>query len=109
MAIDWDAMVIGPTVGVFGQPVIYTSVNGTTFPITLVYDEGNKDLDLAGGQGVNTSNPIVSGRLADFVVPPKQDDTLVIVKTGEKFIVKDTEEDGKGAVKLPLNYAGPDL
>src|SRR5471030_969700 len=109
MGIDWDAMVIAPLVGIFGEDVIYTSAGGPPFPISLVYDEGNKDLDLAGGTGVNTSNPIVSGRLADFLVPPAQGDTLLIVGTGETFIVKDVESDGKGAVKLPLNYAGPGL
>lgn len=109
MSIDWDALVIAPTVGVFGDDVIYTPVGGAAFPITLVYDEGNKDLDLAGGTGVNTSNPIVSGRLADFAVPPAQGDSVLIIKTGETFVVKDVEEDGKGAVKLPLNYSGPGL
>ena len=109
--IDWDALVTLPAVAVFGEPVIYTPAGGAPYPdpIMLVYDEGNKDLDLAGGMGVNTSNPIVSGSLSLFPAPPSQGDELQIVRTGETFVVKDVEEDGKGAVKLPLNYAGPGL
>src|SRR5471032_2908071 len=104
-------MVVGPTVGVFGEPVIFTPAGAAPYPdpINLVYDEGNKDLDLAGGTGVNTSNPLASGSLSDFPTMPLQGDTLLIVRTGETFIVKDVESDGHGSVKLMLNFAGPGL
>ena len=58
---------------------------------------------------MNESNPIVSGSLSVFDpygFEPEQGDTLVIVRTGETFVVKDVNEDGKGSVVLPLNYLG---
>lgn len=109
MPIDWDRMVIRPTVRVFADDVLYTPAGGVSFPISLVYDEANKDLDLAGGTGVNTSNPLASGSLSDFPTPPLQGDMLKIVRTGESFKVKDVEADGHGGVKLMLNFAGPGL
>lgn len=104
--VDWDAMVTGPCVAIFGEDVDYTPAGGATVTVQLVYDEGNKDVDLAGGMGVNSSNPIVSGSLSVFPVPPQQGDTLVIRSTGQAFVVKDVNEDGKGSVVLPLNYMG---
>lgn len=109
MAIDWDKMLLGPVINVFGEGVLYTPRAGASFDVTLVYDEANKDLDLAGGTGVNTSNPLASGRLSDFPAQPQQGDTLLIKRTGESFVVKDVETDGHGAVKLMLNFAGPGL
>lgn len=109
MAIDWDAVLLTPVVDVFGEPAMYTPKGGVAIPVTLVYDEANKDLDIAGGTGVNTSNPLASGRLSQFGAMPLQGDSLVIVRTGETFVVKDVETDGHGAVKLMLNFAGPGL
>jgi hypothetical protein len=107
MAIDWDKCLLGPVVGVFGEKVMYTPAGGVAFPIWAVYDEANKDLSLAGGMGVNTSSPIVSGRVAEFLTPPKQGDTLMIVRTGDVFVVSDPDLDGHGSFKLELNYIGP--
>jgi hypothetical protein len=109
MAIDWDKVLLGPVINVFGEGVLYTPQAGASFDVTLVYDEANKDLDLAGGTGVNTSNPLASGRLSDFLTQPQQGDMLMIKRTGESFVVKDVETDGHGAVKLMLNFAGPGL
>ena len=111
MGIDWDAMVLAPVVAVFGEGeigIMYYPAGGTSFPINLVYDEANLDLPLAGGQEVNSSNPIVSGRVAAFQTQPQQGDTLTVVRTGETFQVKDVDTDGKGSVVLRLNYlSGP--
>lgn len=107
MGIDWDKMLLAPVVGVFGEAVIYTPAGGVPFQFTGVYDEANKDLNLAGGMGVNTSIPIVSGRMAQFPTPPLQGDQLLIVRTGDLFVVKDIDADGHGSVKLELNYIGP--
>ncbi|QJD91801.1 hypothetical protein HH213_17925 [Duganella dendranthematis] len=107
--IDWDALVIGPCVGVFGEPVIFTPVGGDPVEIDLVYDEGNKDVALAGGTPLNSSNPIVSGQMSVFPVEPQTGDRILIKGTGEEFAVSDVDDDGKGGVVLSLNYVGPGL
>jgi hypothetical protein len=107
--IDWDAMCTGPCVAVFGEDIDYTPTGGGTVTVQLVYDEGNKDVIIAGDVGMNNSNPIVSGSLSVFLpfgFEPQQGDTLVIRRTGDAFTVKDVNEDGKGSVTLPLNYLG---
>lgn len=107
--IDWNAVVIGPCVGVFGEPVTFTPVGGDPVDIDLVYDEGNKDVSLAGGTPLNSSNPIVSGQVSVFPVEPQTGDRILIKGTGEEFVVSDVNEDGKGGIILSLNYVGPDL
>ena len=104
MAIDWDKMLLAPVVGVFGEPVIYIPMAGAPYSMNMVYDEANKDMTLADGMGVNTSKPIVSGRLLLFQAPPLQRDQVKIVRTGETFVVKDVDTDGHGSVKLELNF-----
>lgn len=107
--IDWDAVVTGPCVAVFGETVTFTPVGGPPVDIQLVYDEGNKDIQLAGGSPLNSSNPIVSGQLSAFPVEPAQGDSVLIQRTGDVFVVGDVNEDGKGSVTLSLNYTGAGL
>jgi hypothetical protein len=109
VGIDWDRMVLGPTVQVFGEKVWFTPVGGQTKDLWLVYDEGNKDIPLAGGTSLNSSNPIVSGQVSAFPVEPAQGDQIMIDRTGDVFVVGDVNEDGKGSVTLSLNYVGPGL
>jgi hypothetical protein len=109
MGIDWDRMVLGPTVKVFGETVTFTPAGGQAVDVQLVYDEGNKDISLAGGSSLNSSNPIVSGQLSAFPVEPEQGDTVLIVRTGDLFVIADVNEDGKGSVTLSLNYIGDGL
>jgi hypothetical protein len=103
--IDWDKMVLAPTVSVFGEPVYYMPAEGDPFTVTGVYDEGNRDLHLGGGTGFNSSNPIVGVRVAEFPAYPLQGDLLRIVRTGDVFEVKDINDDGKGGLTLSLNEA----
>lgn len=106
--IDWDKMVLAPTVSVFGEEITYLPAEGEPITITGVYDEGNRDLQLAGGTGYNSSNPLVGAREAEFArygVEPLQGDQLRIVRTGDLFDVKDVNADGKGGLTIMLNEA----
>lgn len=109
MGIDWDRMVLGPTVKVFGETVTFTPAGGQPIDLQLVYDEGNRDVSLAGGSALNSSNPIVSGQVSVFPVEPEQGDRVLILRTGDLFVVGDINEDGKGSVTLSLNYIGAGL
>lgn len=115
--IDWDALVIGPAVAIFGETVAYTPQSGETMAITGVFDEAYKPLlPLGGSMGREpldigmtgdtvSAGPVLGVRLADFPVPPAQGDALVV--RGTAFVVREVQADGHGAVKLLLNEAGP--
>ncbi len=107
MPIDWDGNVLAPLFDIFGQAVTYAPAAGASFPITGVFDEAYREVDLAGGMAVTTDMPVMGVRLAEFTVPPAQGDTLTVDSLNWVFIVKECRPDGHGYAKLMLNYLSP--
>ncbi|WP_317201480.1 hypothetical protein [Janthinobacterium sp.] len=103
--INWDKVVQGPLMGVFGEAVRFMPFGGTPFNTSGVFDEAYRDVELAGGMGVTTEQPMLGVRLSTFPASPAQDDLLTILRTGETFKVKEVRPDGHGWAKLMLNLA----
>lgn len=113
--IDWDALVIGPTVGVFGQPVTYIPGAGSPvfdegpFDITAVFDEGYSPADQFSDPSVSTSQPRLGIRLSEFPdgyeAETAQGDTFLVQRTGKTYIVKLGMADGYGGARLDANLA----
>jgi len=108
MPIDWNAEVIGPLMGVFGEPVVYAPQAGATFQITGVYDKAFFAVDVETGSLVSTSQPTLGVQLSQFPSNylPQQGDQLRIVGTGEQWEVREVHSDGKGGARLMLNVPG---
>lgn len=104
--IDWDKALLAPVFGVFAEPATYAPAVGQPFPIAGVFDEAYHGVSLAGGTDVPSAMPVIGVRLAQFAAPPKRGDRLTITRTGELFVVKEVEPDGRGQAKLLLNYVG---
>jgi hypothetical protein len=111
MAVDWDAVVLGPVMGVFGEDEIvglpnYRPVNGVPFDLAdAVFDEAYMSLDPNDdGPAINTVSPVLGVRLALFPSPPIQGDQVYIPRVGQTFKVKDVRPDGHGSAKLMLNF-----
>ncbi len=103
--VNWDALVLGPVVAQFGEPVTYSIGAQAPVPITGVFDEQYTEVDLADGQPVTSAMPVLGVQLSQFPAPPQQGDTLFIQRTAETFVVKEVRPDGHGAAKLMLNLA----
>ncbi|HQT79769.1 MAG TPA: hypothetical protein PLD10_22220 [Rhodopila sp.] len=104
--IDWDGLVIGPCVAnVFGEAVTYTYANGAPVNMTGVFDEQYLGLEPADGQTVTTAMPVLGVQMSQFPAPPQQGDTVLILRTGNRYIVREVRPDGHGAAKLMLNQA----
>jgi hypothetical protein len=106
--IDWDKVVVGPTTGVFGEPVHYMPAAAAPFDIVGVYDDAYVEVDPAGSMGVTSARPVLGVQLSAFPSPPLQSDRLTIVRTGEAFFVKEVRPDGHGAAKLMLSLDSDD-
>lgn len=108
MAIDWNQAVIGPLTKVFGEACAYTMGNGTSFPITAVFDEAYLGVSVAGGVEVTTEIPVLGVQLSQFPTGYRADeaqgDTVTINRTGETFVVKEGRPDGHGHAKLMLTF-----
>ena len=100
--IDWDAVLLGPVQEVFGELVMYLPAVGSSFPITGVYDDAYRSVDLSG-MGVTSDMPVVGVRLAEFPSLPRQGDQLTVQRTGATFDVKEVQPDGHGWAMLKLN------
>ena len=104
MSIDWDDLVLGPTMGLFGEEVIYTPRGGA--PVTIpdaVFDEESIDLQLdEDGQTTTQRRPVLGIRVSALPTEPQQSDSVKIVKTGKVFIVREPLPDGHGHILLKL-------
>jgi hypothetical protein len=121
--INWDSLVLGPTMAVFGQPVLYQPMapqytggplvpHGAPLTITAVFDENYRKLDpLATGDLIGRSSyvtsarPVLGVRLSLLPVRPTQGDRLTIVLTAQVFAVGEVEPDRHGHALLLLNDA----
>lgn len=115
MAVDWDALVIGPTVGIFGGPALYI-IGNDSFEITGVFDEAYVELTPLGKGGmdsegfalgspgsITTEMPVLGVQLSQFK-PWQQPQQGHMVQIGnEIYFVKEVRPDGHGSAKLLLN------
>lgn len=113
MAVDFDALVVGPTMSIFGDSYQYSSPAGT-FQIVGVFNEAYLDIDPLGRGGIASeganwggpgtisgSMPVLGVQMRQFIVPPAQGD-LVLVK-GVTYTVREARPDGQGGALLFLN------
>lgn len=101
--IDWDSVVIGPIVGVFGEPVRYMPATTAPFDIDGNFDAAYIEVDRESGMGITTARPLLGVQLSQFPTAPLQGDRLTIVRTGETYSVNDVRDDSHGWANLILN------
>ncbi len=112
MAIDWDALVLGPVMGIFGEGVpaspdtrpLYEPRGRAAFRLAdAVFDAAYEQVDIGdGGEPVTSHRPVLGVRLSLFERPPKQNDRVFIPSVGTWHLVKDVQPDGHGHAKLML-------
>jgi hypothetical protein len=105
MAVDWDALVIGPTVGIFGEPVTYMpAAGGAPLNITGVFDDAYlKEVMFEDATtGVTTVSAVLGVQLSQFQSTPVQNDSLLVPRTGATYLVREVRVDSHGGAKLLL-------
>jgi hypothetical protein len=111
--IDWDAVVIGPLMGVFGEPATYMPLAGGSFPITVVFDDAylKEAMFEDGSSGVVEVSACIGVQLSQFTADPLQNDQLFIPANPAKrrlaatYIVRKPMVDSRGAARLLLSRA----
>lgn len=103
--IDWDAEVIGPLMGVFGEPVTYLPASGGQITITGIFDDAflKEVMFEDASTGVTEISAVLGVQISQFPAAPAQNDRLTIVRTGATFVVREARLDGHGAAKLLLS------
>jgi hypothetical protein len=104
--IDLDALVIGPTIAIFGEPVTYADEQGVIQTVSGVFDSAYRALPALGGEYVMDIHstvlvPVLGVRMSDFPVSPYQGMELTI--RSNVYAIKEVQTDGHGHAKLLLN------
>lgn len=111
MSIDWDGLVLGPVMGIFGESAdraglpVYTPRGLPAFELAdAVFDAQYEQVIVAGDGSQSTSRrPVLGVRLSLFLArPPQQNDKVLIPATGKTYVVKDVQPDGHGHALLLL-------
>lgn len=102
MAVDFDALVLAPTVGTFGQDAMYLPASAPAFPLYGVFDEAFKDVANLDPLEANTVMPVIGVRLSQMPVMPQQNDQVRIASVNRLYYVIDVKPDGHGHAKLML-------
>lgn len=110
--IDWNAIVLAPVMGVFGEQVLYQPAVGTPFGINhAVFDDGFTEVDPLGSPGVLSAKPVLGVKLSEFPfgfdAKEAQGDRFTVARTGVTYIVRSGEPDSHGHALLRANVAPP--
>lgn len=106
MAIDWDELVLAPTIGVFGEPVVYTPAGGASFTANGVWDREYREIILLDPAApADSALPVLGVRVNQFATPPAKNDTVFVPSVGLNYVVRDVRPDGHGWAKLMLSLA----
>lgn len=104
MGVNWDAVVIGPLMRVFGESATYTPLGGSPIQITGVFDDAylKEVMFEDASTGVTTVSAVLGVQLSQFPSLPVQNDSLQIASTGSTYLVREVRVDSRGGAKLLL-------
>lgn len=124
MAVDFDALVLGPCMTAFSKPIVVMPTksqrNAPPYGASGIWTITDLDLVLENGENFSNRTLKFGIRLSDYVVAPKQGDTITTsVKylplsywqgdfdpgANIDFLVDDVRADGQGGATLVLKRA----
>lgn len=118
--IDFDTLVLGPCVSIFGRPIIVTPIASQPgdpvavppVPAGLPYFAtgvwASRPTDVVTETGILSSQVHTLGiRVLDFPIPPVAGDTVEVDAAGSLprigfCLIEDTDDDGQGGTVLTL-------
>ena len=104
MAVDFDTLVLGPSMDVFSEPITITPIvsqpGQPTYQARGVFSSRPVDIATEDGGVVSDMQTTLGIRLSEFVVPPSAGDQTTV--KGTLYTVEDPDEDGQGGSKLTL-------
>lgn len=104
MAVDFEALVAGPCMDVFGEPATFRPASGQPFQISGIFDKAYSELVIdEAGAGITTVIPVIGVLRSAFPLPPRQGDKIQIPSVNTTYVVKEVRDDGHAIYKLMLN------
>ena len=105
--IPWDALVLGPIMGVFGQGITYTTNTGAVVNLPDgVFDQGTAVIDVPGQPGILSSQPLLGVRIVRMPAgwdPELAQGDRFTLANGALYEVKAAKADSHGFVRIEAN------
>ena len=105
MTVNWDALVLGPLMGAFGDSVTYRPAAGGSFVITGVFDDAylKEVMFEDASMGVTEISAVLGVQLSQFASIPAQNDQLSVARVSTTYVVREARPDSHGGMKLLLS------
>lgn len=91
----------------FGETVTYKPLDGPIFDIKVIFDDSYEGVDTESGNVINTKQPKVTARSADFETEPAQGDIIERLNeppgTAKEYKVAQHLPDGAGISEILLH------
>lgn len=104
MAIDFDALVLGPCMDAFAEDITVdprvSRPGQPPYAARGSYHERAVDVALTDGAILSSAEKTLGVRLSEFEAPPVQGDLIVLRHV--MFMVEDLDDDGQGGTLITL-------
>jgi hypothetical protein len=101
MTIDFDGLVLGPAMDVFGEDVVYVPATAPSSVVRGIFDEYFREVTFDNEGPVSTQRPTLSTRAAFFPLQLPVSGELFRIR-GATWCVADVRPDGMGELKIAL-------
>ena len=113
--IDFDALVIGPSMAIFARPIIITPTisQPSAAPFAGRGIWSSRAIDVQTEDGIlSTQEQTLAIRGADYLIPPIAGDAVEIPAAGSLHrigvcAIEDVDDDGQGGFLLSVKIVGP--
>ncbi len=99
--LDFDALVLGPAMAAFGEPVSYAPGHAAPFTVQAVFDEAYAEVKFEGDAPIATTRPMLGVQASAFPGLPPCAGELFTVR-GQVWHVAEVHPDGRGHLKIYL-------
>jgi len=102
--IDWDAMVLGPVMAQFQEPVTYLPRSGVARALHGVFDDAcaHEVVLQDGSVGWTTASPTLGIRLNEWHALPRQGEQVIVSGMRKTYVIREARQDSHGGARLML-------
>ena len=111
MPIDFDALVLGPCMDTFAEPItvdpLASQPSAPPYTAQGIFSSAPYDVPLADGTLYQDQRTTIGMQISQFSVPPTAKDLITV--RGVQYIAADAQADGQGGLTLTLRRNTPPM
>lgn len=122
MPIDFDALVLGPCMATFGEPItvdpLASQPGQAPYQSTGIFSSRSYEVSLPDGSLMMTQITTLGVQLSQFVIPPAERDVITVGGLPGsppsrpypvQYIAADVQKDGQGGMTMTLRKQVPPM